>query len=330
MPIAGVCPFARAFVGEVRTDGTIDKGIDAVVVTSTCDQMRRSAEFFARVPAFLMNVPATWRTTPAVRLYMDELRRLGRFLADRGGHIPSDEGLADAMESLDRRRAGLGPDACPEGADQRRALKGPADASPACADASPKGVPVAVIGGPLMRGAAAPTAAPEPGDETPGPANHAGPTSGDETPGPANHAGPTSGDEAPGTGWLSDAVENAGGRIVLDGTEGGERTSPAPFDRRRLRDEPLMVLAESYFGCIPDAFRRPDSMLYEWAAREVPASGARGVILIRYIWCDMWAIARERLGEATGLPVLDIDFAGDADAEARAAGRIAAFVEALS
>ena len=223
MPVAGVCPFARAFVGEVRSGDDID----AVVVTSTCDQMRRSAEFLGSVPAFLMNVPATWQTPATIKLYSEELGRLGRFLADRGGRVPSDGELADAMESFDARPAGVKSDA----------------------DASPKGVPVAVIGGPLMRGAAAPTTAAEPGDET------------------------------PETGWLFDAVENAGGRVVLDATEGGERTLPAPFDRRRMRNEPLMVLVEAYFGRIPDAFRRPDSMLYDWLVREVPTSGARGVIL---------------------------------------------------
>ena len=70
-------------------------------------------------------------------------------------------------------------------------------------------------------------------------------------------------------------------------------------------------------------------MLYDWTERELGASGARGVILMRYTWCDMWAIARARLAEATGLPVLEVDLAGDAGAEARAANRIAAFMETL-
>jgi len=270
MPVTGVCAFARAFVGEVLAADDID----AVVVTSTCDQMRRAAEHFGSgptaTPAFLMNVPATWRTPAVVRLYMGELRRLARFLGRIGGRALSEEQLAEAMEVSGARRAEFpGTDARPVPIMKTGA------------------VPLAVIGGPL----------------------------------------------AGGTAWLRDGVRRAGGRIVLDGTEGGERTQPAPFDRRRMRDEPLMVLAEAYFGGIPDAFRRPDSMLYEWVAREVPASGARGVLLVRYTWCDMWAVARDRLGEATGLPVVEIDLAGDsgnANTDARAAGRIAAFVEALS
>ncbi len=261
MPVTGVCAFARAFVGQARENDDVD----AVVVTSTCDQMRRAAERFGDKPAFLMNVPATWRTDAAVRLYMDELRRLGRFLGRAGGRPLSDKKLAEAMEQADARRAP------------------PPEARPVPRAGA---VPVAVIGGPL----------------------------------------------AGGTEWFFNMIDSVGGRVVLDGTEGGERTSPAPFDRRRLRDEPLMVLAEAYFGRIPDAFRRPDSMLYEWIAREAPASGARGVFLLRYTWCDMWALARDRLAEATGLPVVEVDLAGgvDADIDARAEGRIAAFVEALS
>ncbi|MHC5055064.1 MAG: 2-hydroxyacyl-CoA dehydratase [Planctomycetota bacterium] len=259
VPIAGVCPFARAFVGEVRSGD----GVDAVVVTSTCDQMRRAAEHFGGKPTFLMNVPATWRTPGAFRLYLEELRRLARFLEGVSGSVLSEAELAKIMEASTARSAPL----------------------PVADAASARGAaPVAVIGGPLLGGAA----------------------------------------------WLHDAVARAGGRVVLDGTEGGERTLPGPLDRRRLSDEAPMVLAEAYFGRIPDAFRRPDSMLYEWAAREVPASGARGVLVVRYTWCDMWAVARERLAEATARPVVEIDLAGDPDDGTSIAGRIAAFVEALS
>jgi len=259
MPVTGVCPFARAFVGEMRSACDID----AVVLTTTCDQMRRAAEHLGDVPTFLMDVPATWQTPGAVRLYIDELRRLARFLETLGGIALSVGRLADAMEtSMARGREPTGGQTAPQ----------------------PGTAPIAVIGGPL----------------------------------------------AGGGGWLRDLVRRAGGRIVLDGTEGGERTRPAPFDRRRLADDPLMVLAESYFGAIPDAFRRPDSMLYDWAAREVGASGARGVLLVRYAWCDMWSIARERLCEATGLPVVEVDLGGGHDRDARAEGRIAALMEALA
>jgi len=77
------------------------------VFTTTCDQMRRAAEWAALeapAPVFLMNVPATHGAPAAARLYRDELHRLGRFLARRGASRPSPEKLADVMQSYDARR----------------------------------------------------------------------------------------------------------------------------------------------------------------------------------------------------------------------------------
>ena len=68
---------------------------------------------------------------------------------------------------------------------------------------------------------------------------------------------------------LFDLVESCGASVVLDATESGERTWPAPLDRRRVRDDPLGVLADAYFGHIPDAFRRPNTEFYRWFQREL-------------------------------------------------------------
>ena len=126
-----------------------------------------------------------------------------------------------------------------------------------------------------------------------------------------------------------DTIEQAGGAVVLDATESGARTLPAPFDRRRLRDDPLMELVDAYFGAIPDVFRRPDEALYAYLDRELAASGARGIVVWRYVWCDLWAAAVARLRERTGLPVTDLDVSGDEGAFAHTAGRIQAFMEVL-
>ena len=73
---AGVCPYVAAFVRTVCSE----TDADATIVTTVCDQMRRASERIARessLPLFLMNVPATWQTAAAHRLYLSELRRLG-------------------------------------------------------------------------------------------------------------------------------------------------------------------------------------------------------------------------------------------------------------
>jgi benzoyl-CoA reductase/2-hydroxyglutaryl-CoA dehydratase subunit BcrC/BadD/HgdB len=115
----------------------------------------------------------------------------------------------------------------------------------------------------------------------------------------------------------------------LDGTDSGERTLPAPFDRRGLRDDPLMELAGAYFGSIPHAFRRPNSELFRWLKRAVAERGVRGIILRRYVWCDIWHAEVQRVREWSGLAVLDIDVNSDESAEGRTANRIEAFLEIL-
>ena len=57
--------------------------VSGLVLTTTCDQMRYVAAMLEQRgdrPVFLLNVPSTWQTPAARRLYLDELRRLGRFL----------------------------------------------------------------------------------------------------------------------------------------------------------------------------------------------------------------------------------------------------------
>ena len=82
-----------------------------------------------------------------------------------------------------------------------------------------------------------------------------------------------------------DLIERAGGRVVLDATEGGQRTLPRPFDPARVAAEPLQELADAYFDGIPDAFRRPDTRLYEWLGRELAArqSGASSSAPLRLV-----------------------------------------------
>ena len=299
-PLMGVCPYARAFMGEVLSA----HAASAAVFTTTCDQMRRAAEWAGRgggPPVFLMNVPATWQTPAAARLYRDELRRLGRFLVHLGGAAPSRDRLAETLEAYDARRAvlrgALGTLNARQASEAiarfdlgsekvsgtlRPSGKVPDTFSDPAPDL-PRGTPVALVGGPLMHG----------------------------------------------DSRIFDVLEQAGGVVVLDGTESGARTLPAPVDRRRLRDDPLMELVDAYFGTIPDAFRRPDTALYAWLKRERAASAARGIIVWRYVWCDMWAASAARLRETTGLPVLDLDVSGDPGGLARSAGRIQAFMEVL-
>ncbi|MCK5558266.1 MAG: 2-hydroxyacyl-CoA dehydratase, partial [Candidatus Hydrogenedentes bacterium] len=284
---AGVCPYAAAFVDAVRPE----RGADAVVFTTACDQMRRASELADRVQhgrVFLMNVPSTWQTVAAQELYMSELQRLGRFLVQLGGSVPSAEKLSEVMRkygatrsSLRSARGRLSPrqyaeaiaDFHREGAFENRA----SESAPTI-----RGVPVALVGGPLL----------------------------------LDHLD------------IFDVIEREGGYVALNATGSRERTLPAPFDRRALRDTPFLALADAYFGTIPDAFRRPNDELYRWLKREIAETGARGIIFWRYLWCDIWHAEAQRMKEGTDLPLLIIDTDGKS-INGRTVSRIQSFFEVV-
>ncbi len=276
-PATGACAFARATLSAALAG----RDAGAFVFATTCDQMRRAAERAAAGAArtFLLNVPTTWQTPAALRLYRDELERLAGAVASWGGHAPAPAGLAAAM----RRHEALREEVLAEAARRGprafdRLFAGPGahegpDPPPA------RRVPLALVGGPLGAQDAA----------------------------------------------LVDRIARAGGSGVLDGTETGARTLPARFDRRRLDAEPLAVLVEAYAGSLPDVSRRPDDALYAWLRREVPLSGARGVLLVRPVWCDPWAAHAERIAAATGRPGLALALDGDGGAGPGVDGRSEAF-----
>jgi len=315
----GLCPFARALLNDLarRPDSV------AAVFTTACDQMRRAAEVFAarcpNRPCFVMNVPATWQTPAAMAMYVDELRRLGGFLVGLGGHEPTDEHLIEIMLAYDDAReqlraarehltarkyaellAAFGRDGI-EPQTSAFSLRNP---SPLTGEGSPSGPALgAPNGGEGVTG------------ETPVP-----------RPIPLAIVG---GPLLEGHFEVFDVVERFGGRIVLDATASGELTMPGPIDGRRAAENPLLELARAYFGSIPHAMRRPDSMLHDYLARELAARKVRGVLLHRQLWCDLWHGQLPRIRQAAALPVLDIDVA-DEDADfGRQAGRIQAFMEML-
>lgn len=290
--VEGLCPYVHSFINEVMAD----KNACAVIVTTLCDQMRRAFDALIRrcnLPAFLMNVPRTWQSVNAQKMYVDELKRLSRFLIRLGGKSASDQTLIEVMLRYDSARASIRA-AIPYLSARRYAeaiaafgRDGPSSVPPGKTvdKLSLSGVPLVIIGGPLVKGDLD----------------------------------------------IFDMVEQFGGQIVLDATETGERGMCTPFDRRRIRDDPLFELANAYFNGIPDASRRPNSELYKWLKARLGDRTVRGIIFRRYIWCDTWHAELWRLKEWTELPVLDIDVGGDNEThQHRAPNRIRSFLEMLS
>lgn len=285
----GMCAYAQAFIQEAVSDTQAS----AVVVTTACDQMRRGSELIARqrnMPLFLMNVPSTWTTVAAQELYRNELERLGRFMCSLGGEHPSKDRLAAVMMDYDSRRSAVREARrylCPRhysetiAAFHRDGVNAPTTAS---TGKSVAGVPLAVVGGPLVQK----------------------------------------------DFWLFEVVEQAGGRVVLDATETGERSMPPPFDHQAVQNDPFMELTCAYFAGIPDAFRRPNSGFYKWLKQELQDRGVRGIIFRRHVWCDTWHAELRRLEEWADMPVIDIDGSNDDEGTRnRLTTRVQALLEVL-
>jgi hypothetical protein len=106
----------------------------------------------------VLNGPSRWQTGAAHRLYRDELERLGRFLAGLGAAAPSRTRLAEVMTEYDvarhRLRAAAGRMAPRAWSAALAAFdaSGSLDAVPKDNGApAPRGVPVALLGGPMLQ-----------------------------------------------------------------------------------------------------------------------------------------------------------------------------------
>lgn len=289
MPVdvtSGVCPYMRSFVNRAAED----PGCAAIVLTTSCDQMRRGADLVTlrtEKPCFLMHVPSTSGSS-SVQLYMSELERLGKFLVGIGGAAPDAEKLAFVMADHNRKRSALL--SLREMASPRRYAQmldrfydtGEITLDQGPDDLSRETVPVGMIGGPLTDA----------------------------------HFD------------IFDILEDNGANVVVNGTETGVRTFPARFDMRRLKSDTMRVLAESYFGAIPDIFERPNNRIYLWVKQMIEERAVRGMVLVRYVWCDKWKSEVWRFREWLPVRLLDIELDGGRIDE-RTKNRIQAFAETL-
>ena len=129
---------------------------------------------------------------------------------------------------------------------------------------------------------------------------------------------------------IFDIVTRAGGQIVLDATETGERTLPDTFDKDAITQNPQAELARAYLQHIPTAWKRPNHQLFEWLQRKCTERQIKGLIYHRYVFCDIWHAELYRIKDSLSLPVLDLDASEDSPSVCeRTINRIQAFLETL-
>jgi benzoyl-CoA reductase/2-hydroxyglutaryl-CoA dehydratase subunit BcrC/BadD/HgdB len=284
---AGVCAFAEAVVrfAEAQTDS-------AVILATTCDQMRRGFDALSlagRSRAFLFNVPATWQTAVAYRLYHSEVERLGHFLEELGGRPPLPETLLQKIRQQDEGRSRLleaAPRCSPRQFAEAVALfhwDGSVTLPPQPARRPANSIPLALVGGPL-----------------------------------------------PAPQWnLFETIEAAGGRVVLNATEAGERSLWPAVAVEDPTADPVSALVRRYFENITDVFQRPNTRLYSWLRQRLLCREVCGIVLWHFTGCDLWRAEAPHLREAFGLPVLLLEADEVQSGSLRDVGRIQAFVETL-
>ncbi|HXP61301.1 MAG TPA: 2-hydroxyacyl-CoA dehydratase family protein, partial [Dongiaceae bacterium] len=128
---------------------------------------------------------------------------------------------------------------------------------------------------------------------------------------------------------LLEVLEAAGGRVVLNATESGERSLCPSCEFAADNDEPFEVLLNGYFGGIVDVFPRPNTRLYTWLRPRLRSREVRGIVLWHFTGCDLWRAEAPSLREAFGLPVLLLEAEEAPGASPRAVNRLQAFVETL-
>ncbi len=283
---AGVCAFAQSVLRLAESQPEA-----AVVLPSHCDQLRRGFDALVssgRQRVFLFNLPATWQTAAAGRMFRSEVERLGRFLRGLGGSAPAPELLRETMVQYRQARSRLlaGVDRCSARQFAEAAARFHWDGSVHLPDqpAPPMAhaIPLAIVGGPL-----------------------------------------------PARQWdLLDAIEKAGGRVALNGTEAGER-SLAALPLEDGPGDPLERLTQSFLEHCADVFQRPNTRLYAWLGERLGPRRVRGLVLRHYVGCDLWRAEAQHLREAFGLPVLLLDADETNGCAPRSLGRIQAFLESL-
>lgn len=264
------------------------------VFTTLCDQMRRGFDIISSrldIPVFLLNVPSTWQTVTSQKLYLDELKRLGNFLTKLGGKTPIDNILSETMHEYEKARKSI--------LEMRDKL-------------------AAIQFAEILE---------QFGKEGPNEEGKMGFS-------PCCNSIPLAIIGSPLLKQdfeILELTEQLGGRIALNATENGERGLCSPFNKRKLKENPLLELADVYFNSIHDASRRPNSELYKWLKKNLAERKVRGILFHHNIWCDIWHAELQRLKDWVDLPVLNIESTGDnKSSNQNITNRIRAFLEMLS
>jgi len=299
--IEGSCGYMRGFFNDAAN---IDS--DGLIASAVCDQMRRGFDLASESlnrPLFLFNVPVVANSVSSLKLYKLELNRLQKFCESMGGTFDHDR-LIERIDHHAKCRSTLESliGAVPY-ADFRTVQRFYFENNE---------LPENIIDRSLSLSKAGNTNA----------------STGSATSTKVNIAivgGPLTGSGIE----LASLLESHGCRIVIDGTESGTRAVPAPIDRRLLTEDPLEAVAESWLYGIKSIYQRPNAGIFSWLEKAIKSNDIQGIMLVRWVWCDLWHGETRRIAEWSNKHSVEIDLHGS-DSFERNRTRVEAFAESLT
>lgn len=283
----GMCPVARAIAELVMQNYQA-----AFIFGTTCDQIKRAADlvqYRCRSPVYVFNLPASWQTNAARRLYHAELLRLGKFLEQVGGTRPSPAELRAVIAHYNNRRTHV------LNALQQSNGKWAAATIQAyfCQDFTKtdclpqrlagETVRLGIVGGPMLQT----------------------------------------------QWQFFDIVEAIGSAIALNATEVGELSIVPVVPNCGENHDFATLLGNHYFDNCVSVFRRPNTQLYHWLRTQIAQRNIRALLVWAYLHCDLWRAETETLREQFGLPVLMIEPQDVISNPNRISSRLIALVEAV-
>jgi benzoyl-CoA reductase/2-hydroxyglutaryl-CoA dehydratase subunit BcrC/BadD/HgdB len=125
---------------------------------------------------------------------------------------------------------------------------------------------------------------------------------------------------------FSNRIAQAGACILLDCFQPIRPT----YDRRAVMLDPFTELVNASFDTIQDIFQRPNSGFYKKLDLALSQTPVKGLIVRRYLWCDLWHAEVYRLKQWSPVPVLDLEMGDQPQQDRdRLAMRIQSFMEML-
>ena len=128
---------------------------------------------------------------------------------------------------------------------------------------------------------------------------------------------------------LNEILDASNAGILLDVNNDKLAHHFLEFSRIPMQKDPLTELANSYFR-LPAIWKRPNDIFYQRLTDEIRKNDIDGIILLRYIFCDLWHSTGYELKKRLAIPILEIDLDGNAELSASAVSRVQAFSEMLA